>query len=76
MFSNGSEYGSFLERNCEKCPFYVYYDDATVENPVCQIEESIAMGLEEAFPYEWLNPNGYMARYDCRKRIGLDKRTL
>jgi hypothetical protein len=73
MFANCSEYDAFLEKNCENCPFYVYYGEATEERPVCDIEESIAMGLEEVFPYEWLDENGEMSRYDCRKKQGLGK---
>lgn len=74
MFSNGSEYDAFLERNCFDCPFYVGYYEATKEKPVCKIEERIAFGIEKHFPFEWLDENGSMARFDCRKRLGLDKK--
>lgn len=79
MFANGTEYECFLERNCYNCPFYVHYDEATEDNPVCNIEEQIALsGMTEdvEFPYEWLDENGSMARYDCRKRLGLDKKEV
>lgn len=74
MFANGSEYDAFINKNCDNCPLYVYYDEATEEKPVCQIEEDIALGGIVRFPYEWLDKNDEMSRYDCRKKQGLDKK--
>jgi len=73
MFSNGSEYEAFLERNCYKCKHYVHYDEATEENPVCQIEEDIVLSSvsDVAFPYEHLIENDSMSRYDCKKKLGV-----
>jgi hypothetical protein len=77
MFSNGTQYECFLEQNCEKCHFFVYYEDATEKNPVCSIEDRIAqssaLDREEAikiFPYEWLDKNDSMSLYNCRKHLG------
>ena len=72
MFSNGSEYDEFMGRNCEKCPYYVDYGEATEENPVCSIEEDISIGGIKKFPKVWLIENGTMARYDCKKRLGVE----
>jgi len=71
MFANGSEYQEFLAHNCEECPFYVYFDDVTDENPVCFIEEQISLSSmtdKIAFPYSWLDETGTMARYSCRRK--------
>jgi len=68
LFSNGTEYESFLERNCFRCKRYVPFDDATTEKPICPIEEAIALagwGETYNFPVEKLKENGYMHRYDC-----------
>lgn len=75
MFSNGSEYSAFSASNCDKCEHMVYVDEIEAGKPPCQIEERIALAgmVEESpFPYEWLNENGAMSRYDCRKRLGLE----
>lgn len=75
MFSNGTEYESFLERNCGDCRFYVLWEEATEKKPECHIEERIArcamLDREEAtkvFPYEWLEDNGSISRYNCRRK--------
>ena len=68
LFSNGTEYMSFLEVNCLRCKKFVHPDDATEENPCCPIEEAIALagcGIDEGFPWDKLTENGYMHRYDC-----------
>ena len=74
MFSNGSEYESFLVTNCEDCPHYVHYNEATKENPACEIENDIALSSmsDVAFPYKHLIENGTMAKYDCKKRLGVE----
>ena len=74
MFSNGTEYDEFMGRNCEKCPHYVDYGEATEESPVCSIEEVIILNSvsDVAFPYEHLIENDSMARYDCKKRLGAE----
>lgn len=74
MFSSGAEYDAFLKRNCFECPFYVHYEDANEHNPECEIEERIAIGGASVFPYDWLDENSSMARFDCRKRLGLNKK--
>ena len=73
MFSNGTEYQEFLSRNCEKCPHYVHYDEDTLENPACEIEEDIALSSvsDVPFPYNDLIENDNMSRYDCKKRLGV-----
>lgn len=72
MFANGEEYRCFLNRECGSCSFYVHYTDATVDNPVCNIEESIAFtaftGDTNHFPYQDLEENGSKAVYKCKKR--------
>jgi len=68
LFSNGTEYDCFMEYNCFRCKKYVHFEDATPENPVCPIEEAIALagwGETKDFPAYKLIPNGYMHRYDC-----------
>lgn len=72
MFSNGTEYQSFLEKECRRCPHYVHYEEATMERQCCPIEEAVELaGLGGTpFPYEWLDENGHMHRYDCRKKAG------
>lgn len=52
----------------------VRVEEATEIKLVCEIEESISIGVDEHFPFEWLNTNGSMARFDCRKRLGLEKK--
>jgi hypothetical protein len=55
MFSNGTEYTEFLQRECERCPFYIHWEDASKKHSVCFIEERIALagtGEKEQFPYE------------------------
>ncbi len=76
MFSNGTEYQCFLESQCFDCRFYVHFEEATEKKPVCHIEERIALcgGPGDDFPYEWLEENGYMYRYDCRRRALKKKR--
>jgi len=51
-FSNGTEYGLFLEKNCFKCRHYVGWEVATAENPECSIEADIAEAMfnEDKFP--------------------------
>lgn len=75
MFSNGTEYMCFLDRNCNDCRFFVAWEEATEKKPTCHIEQRIAdctmLDEEEAikvFPYEWLAENGTMARYDCNRK--------
>jgi hypothetical protein len=73
MFSNGTEHRCFIGRECNTCPHYVHYTEATKENPVCPIEERIAevaAGIKEEkdFPYEFLKEDGTMAVYQCTKR--------
>lgn len=67
MFANGTEYHCFLEVNCYKCKKYVDFEDATEDKTVCQIEEKIAIGGKEMFPYDKLTPNGFMCRYTCNE---------
>lgn len=76
MFSNGTEYLNFLERNCDKCTHFVDYEDSSIENPCCPIEEDIATAMyeESVFPHDWLDENGSISRYDCRKRLGKDSK--
>jgi len=78
MFSNGTEYEAFLERNCYQCPMYVPFEEATKDRPVCPIEDRIAQagfsGDKNDFPYEWLDEDGTMAVYTCRRRLGKKKR--
>jgi hypothetical protein len=80
MFSNGTQYNVFEENNCNKCPFYVHYEDVTKNKPICKIEERIALSAHldrkealKTFPYEWLDDNGSMGLYTCRKKIGKKK---
>lgn len=73
VFANGSEYMAFLETQCSDCPHYVHWEEATVERPCCPVEEAIALnGLSDDYkpPLEWLDENGFMHRYDCRKKVG------
>jgi hypothetical protein len=70
MFANGSEYDSFLEENCYKCKKFVYYDESTEENPVCEIEEAISLSTmfdKKSFIKDHLQENSKMSRYDCNK---------
>ena len=60
----------FQEANCYKCEYYVHPDNASEEEPVCDVEERIALALEEEFPYEWLDENIHISKYYCRKRLG------
>lgn len=71
MFSNGTEYASFLDNNCEKCAKFVDWELATTENPCCRIEERIVVAMidKSAFPYEHLDENGSMSRYDCKEKV-------
>lgn len=73
MFSNGSEYDSFLEENCLECPFSRENNAKTM----CEVDQRIGecqwMDTKEAvenFPYEWMTKNGRMSRFDCRKKQG------
>jgi hypothetical protein len=70
MFSNGIEYGEFLKRECNSCPFYTPWEEATPEKPVCKIEEQIAWAsyTGEEFPYESLEEDGTIACYTCKKK--------
>lgn len=76
MFSNGTEYLAFMERNCDRCKNYIHYEDATEDNPTCHIEEVIAVcaanGEEEDFPYEWLEDNQTISRYNCRELLKIN----
>jgi len=73
MFANGTEYICFLEEQCEKCPYYVPFEESSLERPVCFIEDRIARASvrEELFPYEWLDETGRISRYECRRKKGL-----
>lgn len=78
MFSNGSEYDAFQDSNCFECQHYVHFEDATEGNPVCDVEERIVLasfGAEELFPFEWLDSNENISRFDCRKKNGLNSET-
>lgn len=77
MFSNGTEYGEFLKRECSTCPFYARWDDETNNKPLCQIEERMAWAMytgnrSEDFPYEWLNLEWSQEKkeffYSCKKK--------
>ena len=67
MFSNGSEYYEFLEKNCFVCSKY------DSEDPKCPVELSIIAfnrGYEEVnenFPYDKLKEVDYMCRYICKE---------
>ncbi|MGO4369354.1 hypothetical protein AB4Z21_00910 [Paenibacillus sp. MCAF20] len=79
MFSNGTEYESFLDSQCGECPHFVHFEDATEDRPVCEVEEKIALcSIAEHYkpPLEWLDGNGFMHRYDCRKKAGLPPREM
>lgn len=78
MFSNGSEYDAFMELNCFRCRHYVPFEEASADRPVCAIEDRIAQAAldEAAFPYDWLDKNGTMARYTCRRRLGLGRKGM
>jgi hypothetical protein len=68
LFSNGTEYESFLEMNCEKCKKFVHFEDSSEDRPVCQIEEMVAhasFGSTPLLLFAKLIPNEYMHRYDC-----------
>ena len=78
LFSNGTEYEAFLETECADCPHYVYFEEATREKPVCEIEERIAlcsMNPNVKPPLEWLDENEFLHRYDCRKKAGKGRKT-
>lgn len=70
MFSNGTEYEIFLSNQCERCKYYVDYNEDPAN--VCEIEERIAIAgaLDEGdarkiFPYEWLEEKGNT--YICKR---------
>ena len=65
MFSNGTEYECFLENYCYQCRKFVWWEDATDENPVCPIEESIheARFDGEKFPINNIKWNKDMIAY-------------
>ena len=69
MFSNGTEYLCFLERNGSSCA--LYRPDAEIGKG-CHVEEAIDLtavtGNPTDFPYEWLDENDHMHRYDCRRK--------
>lgn len=70
MFANGLDYDSFLDSNCYQCPLCVDYDKVSKDNPVCPIEERIALagaGEVNKFPYEHLRKNDTMPTYSCLK---------
>ena len=73
MFSNGTEYKAFLATNCEDCQGYVQYEDESLDNPACEIEENIALSSvsDVPFPYNDLIENDSMGRYSCKKRLGV-----
>lgn len=76
LFSNGTEYMGFLESNCLQCKNFVRPNEATPENPVCKIEEAVALagiGETENFPVDELIPNGRVYRYDCRQKVAREK---
>lgn len=72
MFSNGTEYGEFLKRECSTCPFFKKWDDESSDKPVCKIEEQIAWAAYTMnpleFPYESLEEDGTIACYTCKKK--------
>src|SRR5690606_24717166 len=72
MFANGTEYICFLEEQCEKCPYYVPFEESSLERPVCFIEDRIARASvsEELFPNEWPDETGTRLGYDCRRKKG------
>lgn len=77
-FCNGTEHDLFMDNNCYKCKKYVYFQEATPENPVCPIEEKIheAMFDESLFPKEhikqkWTDDGRPYIPY-CTEREGIE----
>ena len=56
IFANGTEYMVFDEAYCCNCKKYVPWHEATKNNPVCPIEDAIAMAQydEKKFPYKYI----------------------
>lgn len=56
LFSNGTEYEIFQYNFCDKCSKFVYWEEATDDNPVCPIEEAMAQACfdETKFPHEFI----------------------
>lgn len=69
MFSNGSEFDAFLERNCACCALF---RENAPPGKGCPVEEALGLccitGEPKDFPYEWLDPTPGMDRYACRRK--------
>ncbi len=42
-FSNGTEFGFWYERNCQRCANFVHWEDPLYSDKHCDIEEAIAL---------------------------------